>query len=75
MIFQTRSTKPQKAKDIKREWHLVDVSNQIIGRVATHIAQLLQGKHKRNFSSNLDGGDYVVVLNAKKFYSLEKIEI
>lgn len=66
MITQTKSTKSQRAEDIKREWHLIDISNQILGRASTRITQFLQGKHKRNFSSNLDSGDYVVVINAKK---------
>lgn len=66
MTTQTKSTKSQSTKDIKRGWHLVDVSNQILGRAATRITKFLQGKHKRNFSSNLDSGDYVVVINAKK---------
>ncbi|GIW62480.1 MAG: 50S ribosomal protein L13 [Patescibacteria group bacterium] len=62
----TESTKPVKAKEIKREWHLVDLKNQVLGRVAGQIALLLQGKTKVNYVPNLDMGDYVVVINAKK---------
>jgi large subunit ribosomal protein L13 len=58
---KTYSTKP---KDIKREWHLVDVKGKVLGRVATQIAQLLIGKHKPYFTPHLDCGDYVVVVNA-----------
>ncbi len=52
--------------DIKREWHLVDVSDKVLGRAATKIAALLIGKGKVNQSPNLDCGDYVVVINSSK---------
>jgi len=55
-----------KASDIKREWHVVDASDQILGRMATRIASLLMGKHKPLFARNMDVGDFVVVLNADK---------
>ena len=61
----TLMTKPTKASEIKREWHLVDVKDQTLGRVATKIAGLLMGKGKPYFVRNLDLGDYVVVINAK----------
>jgi len=51
-------------KDIKRAWHLVDVKGQVLGRIATRIAILLQGKSKPYFVSHLDCGDYVVVTNS-----------
>lgn len=54
-----------KANDIKREWHLVDVKEETLGRVSTKIAGLLMGKSKPYFVRNLDCGDYVVVINAK----------
>lgn len=57
-------TKPTKAKEIKRAWHLVDVDGVILGRTATKIAALLMGKNKAYFAKNLDCGDYVVVTNA-----------
>lgn len=60
------TTKATKASEIKRVWHLVDAENQILGRLATQIARLLQGKDKVNFAPYLDGGDYVVVTNAAK---------
>ena len=50
-------------KNIKRNWHLVDVSQDNLGRVATIIAQLLVGKNKDVFSYHLDQGDYVVAIN------------
>ena len=55
-----------KVSDIKREWHIVDASNKVLGRLATQIAGLLMGKHKSIFSRNLDTGDLVVVINAEK---------
>lgn len=57
-------TKPTKISDIKREWQLIDVKGQILGRAATGVALKLMGKGKPNFVRNLDCGDYVVVINA-----------
>lgn len=62
----TQQTKSVKEKDIKREWHLIDVSGKILGRIVPLIAKLLQGKNKKNYVSYLDMGDNVVVINAKK---------
>jgi len=59
-------TYTNKGVDIEREWHLVDASGEILGRMATRIARLLMGKHKPIFSPNQDTGDYVVVINAAK---------
>lgn len=59
-------TKSTKQKDIKREWHLVDLKNKNLGRTSTEIAKLLMGKGKPYFVRNLDLGDYVVVVNAKE---------
>ena len=61
--MKTYSTK---ASDIKREWHAIDASDKVLGRLATQVASLLMGKHKPIFSSNLDTGDFVVVINAEK---------
>ena len=46
-------------------WHLVDASNQVVGRLASQIVHSLRGKHKPTFEPHLDCGDYVVVINAK----------
>src|SRR3990167_4247496 len=59
-----KMTKPTKASDIKRAWHLVDVSGEILGRISSEIAKLLIGKSKPCYVRNLDCGDYVVVINA-----------
>jgi large subunit ribosomal protein L13 len=60
---RTYSAKPE---DIKREWHLVDLSGQVLGRVATQIATLLKGKHKPMYTPSIDTGDHVIVINAEK---------
>jgi large subunit ribosomal protein L13 len=54
------------AKDIKREWHLIDVKGKTLGRISTEIARILMGKNKPYFVRNLDCGDYAVVVNAKE---------
>ena len=54
-----------KKKDIKRNWHLVDAKDQVLGRMTSEIAKLLIGKHKPNYVPHMDMGDYVVVINAK----------
>lgn len=60
------NTYSTKASDIKREWHVIDARDQILGKVATQAARLLMGKHKPMFTRNLDTGDYVVIINAEK---------
>ncbi len=55
-----------KASDIKREWHTIDASDEVLGKLATRAANLLMGKHKPLFSRNADVGDFVVVTNAAK---------
>jgi large subunit ribosomal protein L13 len=51
-------------KRISRKWYLIDAKDQILGRISSKVAALLQGKHKPEFSTNLDTGDYVVLINA-----------
>ncbi len=58
-------TQSTKGNQIKREWQLIDVKNETLGRIATKIALLLMGKNKPYFVRNLDCGDYVVVINAQ----------
>ncbi len=55
-----------KASEIKRDWHVIDASDQVLGRVTTQVARLLMGKHKPMYTPNIDTGDYVVVINASK---------
>ena len=63
--MQKVKTYQPKHKDIKREWHLIDAKGQVLGRLSTKIATLLMGKHKPTYSSHMDMGDCVVVINAK----------
>ncbi len=60
------ATNALKASEIKRDWHLIDAKNKVLGRMATEIAKLLMGKNKPNYVTYLDNGDYVVVTNAEK---------
>lgn len=60
------STNVVSSKNIKRSWHLIDVKDQVLGRVATKIATILMGKNKANFVPYLDAGDFVIVTNASK---------
>jgi large subunit ribosomal protein L13 len=55
-----------KAKDIEREWLVIDATGKTLGRIATQVAGLLMGKHKPIFAPHIDTGDYVVVINAAK---------
>jgi large subunit ribosomal protein L13 len=52
--------------EIERQWFVVDAAGVTLGRLATRVARVLEGKHKPTWSPNLDGGDHVIVLNAKK---------
>ena len=56
----------QKPSEVQRKWHLIDAEGKTLGRLSTEIAKLLRGKHKVNFTPHVDGGDYVVVINADK---------
>lgn len=60
-----QKTYTQKTSEVKREWHLVDAKDKILGRLASDIATKLIGKNKKEYTPHIDGGDYVVVINAK----------
>ena len=53
-------------KTVTRRWHVIDAEGQVLGRVATRAARLLQGKHKATYTPFLDTGDHVVIVNAAK---------
>ena len=55
-----------KAKDIEREWWVIDAADKALGRLAAQVANLLMGKHKPIYAPHIDTGDYVVVINAAK---------
>jgi large subunit ribosomal protein L13 len=52
--------------ELHSDWHVVDATGQILGRLATEVARRLRGKHKRIFTPHLDTGDHVIVINASK---------
>lgn len=58
------STKTSAAKESDRQWHIIDANGQVLGRIASRAARLLQGKHKPTWVSFLDHGDHVVIINA-----------
>ena len=55
-----------KAGDITRTWYVIDATDVVLGRLAVTAATLLRGKHKPTFTPNVDGGDFVIVINADK---------
>lgn len=61
-----QKTYMQKTAEVKRDWHLVDAEGQVLGRLATQIATKLMGKNKPTYTPHIDGGDFVVVVNASK---------
>jgi len=60
---RTYSPKPG---EIERQWLIIDASDVVLGRLATHAATLLRGKHKPTFAPHVDTGDFVVIVNAGK---------
>jgi large subunit ribosomal protein L13 len=56
----------QKPSEVQRDWLLVDADDLVVGRLATQIATLLRGKNKPTFTPSIDGGDFVIVVNAEK---------
>ena len=61
----TRTFSPKPA-DIQREWIIIDAADVILGRLASHAAVLLRGKHKPTFAQHMDMGDFVIIVNAGK---------
>jgi large subunit ribosomal protein L13 len=59
----TYSPKPG---EITRAWHVIDATDVVLGRLATHAATLLRGKHKPTYAPHMDTGDFVVIVNAEK---------
>ncbi len=55
-----------KAGDITKDWYVVDATDVVLGRLASHVANLLRGKHKATFAPHVDTGDFVIVINAEK---------
>jgi large subunit ribosomal protein L13 len=61
----TRTFSPKPA-DIKRDWVVIDATDVVLGRLASHAATLLRGKHKPTFAPHMDMGDFVIIVNAEK---------
>src|SRR5690348_8265071 len=60
------STYMPKPGEVKAEWHVIDATDQVLGRLASKVALLLQGKHKPTYTPHVDTGDFVILLNADK---------
>jgi large subunit ribosomal protein L13 len=60
---RTYSPKPG---DIQRNWHVIDATDVVLGRLAVQAANLLRGKHKPTFAPHMDTGDFVIIVNAEK---------
>src|SRR4029079_17829561 len=63
LVMSTYSPKPG---DITRSWHVIDANDVVLGRLAVTAATLLRGKHKPTYAPHVDGGDFVIVVNASK---------
>jgi large subunit ribosomal protein L13 len=61
-----QKTYTPKASSIEHQWHLVDATDKVLGRLASQIAQVLKGKHKPTYAPHMDMGDHVVVVNVEK---------
>src|SRR5690242_16279265 len=59
-------TYSQKHSDLENGWHIVDADGVVLGRLASKVAQIIRGKHKPTFTPHMDGGDFVVIVNAAK---------
>jgi large subunit ribosomal protein L13 len=60
---RTYSPKPA---DVQRQWHVIDATDVVLGKLAVQAATLLRGKHKPTFAPHVDGGDFVIIVNASK---------
>ena len=56
----------ENASTVKKEWILIDANNAVLGRLASHVAKILRGKHKPGFTPHVDCGDNVIIINAEK---------
>jgi len=62
-IFKTKSLKKEEAK---KDWFLVDATNETLGRLSSKVAQILKGKNKPYYTPHMDMGDFVIIINASK---------
>jgi large subunit ribosomal protein L13 len=61
-----KTTQVAKKEEVTRDWYLVDAENQVLGRIATQIANILRGKNKPTYTPSVDTGDFIIVVNAEK---------
>ena len=66
MPINNKPTYTPKAGDVTRTWHIIDATDIVLGRLAVQAAGLLRGKHKPTYAPHVDGGDFVIVINAEK---------
>ena len=59
-------TESAKAEDVKKEWIVVDATDQVLGRLCAKVAKILRGKYKPNYTPHVDCGDNVIIINADK---------
>ena len=64
--FRTLRTFTPKPAEVTRTWHVIDATDIVLGRLASQTAILLRGKHKTTFAPHVDGGDFVIIINAEK---------
>ncbi|ONI45111.1 50S ribosomal protein L13 [Candidatus Epulonipiscioides gigas] len=70
-----RTTFMANAQNVKKEWFLVDATDQTVGRLASQVAMVLRGKHKPTFTPHVDCGDHVIIINADKIvFTGKKLE-
>jgi large subunit ribosomal protein L13 len=62
-VTRTFSPKPE---DVQRDWLIIDATDVVLGRLASHVAVLLRGKHKPTCAPHMDMGDFVIIINAEK---------
>ena len=66
MVTLSYKTKSANKETVKKEWILVDAEGEVLGRLASKVAKILRGKHKRSFTPHVDCGDNVIIINAEK---------
>lgn len=73
-VKQERITRFIQPEQANRKWYVVDATGQTLGRLATKVASVIRGKHKAEFTPNMDAGDFVIIVNAEKIQIATKRE-
>ena len=61
-----QTTYSPKASQIEKKWYLIDAEGKVLGRLATEVSRILRGKHKPTYTTHMDDGDFIVIINASK---------